>query len=222
MGATNDLGSLEDVDRDIGVLESFRWFRMTLSDRICAGSRKQSDNVLSVLRLEATHQLAEFLYVLKAQRIETVADIERLALLHNDYIAELTKNAEKTVRLGLTKERLLSCMFTVDTMPRLVQHWREKPGSIDQSNLARLLVLVMSTETCRKVLVACADAGFLLRERTPYGTVLISSTGALEAIFSETLRETRKKWTDLEGTIALRPPSVQESGRRRQRKNVDG
>jgi len=40
-----------------------------------------------------------------------------------------------------------------------------------QSNLARFLAALMSTETCRKIVVACAQAGFLLRERNPYGTI---------------------------------------------------
>jgi hypothetical protein len=76
-------------------------------------------------------------------------------------------------------------------MPRLLQNWREKPGTIDQSNLARLLVSVMSTETCRKLVVACAEAGCLRREKTPYGTIVVSSTGVLERIFGDCLREMR-------------------------------
>ena len=56
------------------------------------------------------------------------------------------------------RERALESMFTADTMPRLLQHWRESAGAIDQSNLARLLMGVMSTETCRKVVLAFADA----------------------------------------------------------------
>jgi hypothetical protein len=49
----------------------------------------------------------------------------------------------------------------------------------------------MSAETCRKVVVACADAGLLLRERTSYGTVLIVSTGVLEDTLGRCLREAR-------------------------------
>ena len=41
---------------------------------------------------------------------------------------------------------------------------------------------VMSTETCRKIVIACADAGFLRRTRTSYGTILVSSNGKLEQI----------------------------------------
>src|SRR5262245_63191048 len=96
-------------------------------------------------------------------------------------------------RLGLKEERLLSAIFTADTLPRLLQNWRERPGAFDQSNLARLLAVVMSAETCRTVVVACADVGLLLRERTSYGTMIIVSTGALEDILASWLREARQR-----------------------------
>jgi hypothetical protein len=146
---------------------------------------------MDVLRLEAAYQFSEFFYLLSARRIETEDDVRRLAELHNQYIVDLTKDPQKMARMGLKLNRLLDAMFTSDTMPRLLQNWREKPGAIDQSNLARLLVSVMSTETCRKLVVACAEAGYLRREKTPYGTIVVSSTGVLERIFGECLREMR-------------------------------
>jgi hypothetical protein len=79
------------------------------------------------------------------------------------------------------------------TLPRLLQNWRDRPGAIDQSNPARLLMSVMSTETCRKVVVACAEAGFIDRTRTPYGTMLVQSKGTLEDIFGLILRELRSR-----------------------------
>ena len=122
-------------------------------------------------------QLAEFYYLLDCQGIRSVEQIERLAELHNAYVVSVTKDEAKMRRLGLTSERLLDSMFTSDTLPRLLQNWQDDPGAVDQSNLARFLTVVMSAETCRKVVVAYADAGFLTRARTPYGTFLIKSTG---------------------------------------------
>jgi hypothetical protein len=52
---------------------------------------------------------------------------------------------------------------------------------------------VMSTETCRKVVVACAEAGFLERKRTAYGTMLVHTTGKLEDIFGGILRQLRSR-----------------------------
>jgi hypothetical protein len=178
---------------DLDVIEIFRWYRMVFADRLAAASQCRDDDVLATLRLEATYQLAEFYYVLRARGIRTEEQMRALAEVHNGYIAELTKDPAKMGRLGLKEERLLAAIFTADTFPRLVQNWRERPGALDQSNLARLLTVVMSAETCRKVVVACAEAGLLERERTSYGTVIIVSTGVLEETLGRCLREARQR-----------------------------
>jgi hypothetical protein len=180
-------------DDELALLENLRWSRKEFVDRVCKASQTSEARVLAVLRLEATHQLAEFYFLLRGRGIETEADIQRLAELHNQYVVDIMKDPAKMERLGLSRERALEAMFTADTMPRLLQHWREHTGAIDQSNLARLLMSVMSTETCRKVIVACADAHFLERKRTPYGTVLVVSNGTLEEIFGGCLRDLRRR-----------------------------
>jgi hypothetical protein len=181
------------LESDLGLLECLRWYKKEFFERVCNESSSQDDKVLAVLRLEPTYQFAEFFYLLRARSIDTDTDIQRLAELQNQYIVAVMKDKTKMVRLGLNSERLLDAMFTADTMPRLVQNWRERSGAIDQSNLARFLALVMSTETCRKVAVACAAAGFLARDKTPYGTILVSSNGALERIFGGCVSELRRR-----------------------------
>jgi hypothetical protein len=181
-----------EVTRDLAFLEGFSWHRAAFSDRICEASQDKSPKVLAGLRMESTYQLAEFLYSLKAYGVESEASIDRFVELHNNYIVDLTKDKEKMERLGLTMERALAGIFTADTKPRLLQNWKARPGAIDQSNLARFLVAVMSTETCRKVVVDCSAAGLLVRERTPYGTVLVISTGKIEDIFGSCLRDLRR------------------------------
>jgi hypothetical protein len=182
----------EGWDNELALLESLRWSRKEFVDRICAASQAGKDSVLETLRLEATYQLAEFLFLLRAQHIETASDIQRLAELHNQYIVNLMKDRPKMQRMGVSPDRALDAMFTSDTLPRLLQNWQDSKG-IDQSNLARLLMGVMSTETCRKVVVACAEAGFLERKRTAYGTMLVHTIGKLEDIFGQTLRELRSR-----------------------------
>jgi hypothetical protein len=181
---------------ELALLENLRWSRKEFVDRVCAGSKSTDAKVLGVLRLEASYQLAEFYFLLKARSIETEADVQRLAELHNQYVVDIIKDPAKMERLGISRERALESMFTADTMPRLLQHWSEKPGAIDQSNLARLLMSVMSTETCRKVVVACAESGFLERKRTPYGTVLVVSNGTLERTFGSCLRDLHTRIRD--------------------------
>ena len=178
---------------DLTMLEAFRWYRMIFTERLTAASRSRNEPILEMLRLEATYQVAEFYYGLKAHGIEGADDIERLADAHNDYIVGLTNDPAKMDRLGLKKERLLDAMFEAATRPRLIEVWRQRPGTIDQSNLGRLLTLVMSVETCRKVCVACADAGFLERRETGHGTILIVSKGVLEETLGLCLREARER-----------------------------
>lgn len=180
-----------ETDADLALLEQMRWFRMAVNERICRASRDQDEKILVLLRQEPTAQLAEFYYLLWNRGIQTVGNIEKLAELHNAYIVQLTKDPQKMQRMGLTMPRLLDSMFTADTLPRLLQNWAEGPAAIDQSNLARFLAALMSPETCRKIAVACAAAGFLERSKSPYGTFLLRSTGILEGIYQETLREAR-------------------------------
>jgi len=183
----------DEIETDLALLESLQWSKKEFFDRICQESKSQDEKVLSVLRLEPAYQFAEFYYLLRARRIETEDDIQRLADIHNKYIVDLTKDPKKMARLGLNSERLLDAMFAADTMRRLAQIWRDHPGTLDQSNLGRLLVLVMSTETCRKVAVACAKAGFLQREESPYGMMLVCSNGVLEQVFGGCIRDLRHR-----------------------------
>jgi hypothetical protein len=182
---------MAQIDADLLVLERLQRFRVDFAEQICAASKSRSLDVLSVLQLEAMHPFAEFYFLLRARGIESEADLDRLADSHNSYIVRLSKDREKVERLGLKPERLMQAIFTGDTLPRLLGTWREHPGSIDQSNLGRFLVAVMSTETARKLVVACSEAGFLDRVRTPFGTVVVRSSGIMEKVYGACLRQLR-------------------------------
>ena len=186
-------GDRSALEKDLFLLECVRLMRVEFSERVCARSKSQAETTLATLRLEATYQMAEFYYLLRALDIKTAEQIENLTNIHNDDIIKLTKDTARMARMGLSNDRLLNAIFTSDTLPRLVESLREQPGAIDQSNLARFLAESMSTETCRKVVVASQSAGFLARERTHYGTVMISSLGVLEEIFGQCVRDARKR-----------------------------
>jgi hypothetical protein len=192
MRAEKQATKAADWKDELVLLESLRWSRKEFMDRVCNSAKSEKEGVLETLRLEATYQLAEFLFLIRARHIETESDIRRLAELHNQYIVDIMKDPQKMERMGLSRERALEAMFTSDTMPRLLQNWQDSQA-IDQSNLARLLMSVMSTETCRKVVVACSEAGFVKRTRTPYGTMIVQSNGTLEDIFGSVLRDLRSR-----------------------------
>lgn len=182
----------DELALDRSLLESIRQARLSFGETVSAASGCAEPKHLVQLRSEPAYQMAEFLYSLRVYGIEAVEDLDRFVGLHNDYVVSLTRDAAKLRRLGLTEERALASMFTADTRPRLLQNWKERPGAIDQSNLARFLVAVMSTETCRKILIDFELAGFIKRERSPYGTVVVWSTGTVERIFGEMLRDLRR------------------------------
>lgn len=179
------------VEADLTLLEQLKSGRKAFVDQLCAASRRQTGDVLSVLRMELTYTIAEFFYLIRAHRIDTAEQLQRLAELHNHYISELTADKERAARFGLSTDRLLDAIFTGDTMPRLIQQWTDRPGAIDQSNLARFVVTLMSAESCRKIVVACEQAGFLQRERTRAGAAVVISSGVMEDIFARYVRGLR-------------------------------
>lgn len=91
-------------------------------------------------------------------------------------------------RVPLKPERIERAVFSPEVLSRLLQNWRDHAGAIDQSNLARFLVLEMSTETCRKTVVALSQANCLNRVPTPYGTTLVISNGWLEEVFGNSIK----------------------------------
>ena len=182
-----------EVAKDVAVVEALGWARKVFFDRLCDVSKASDSGTVETLRLEAMYDFARFYYLIWAKDFQSDEDIVRLAEAHNEYIGTLTRNKDRMSVMGLREDRLLQAIFTSDTLPRLQQTWREQPGTIDQSNLARLLVLTMSTEQTRKIVLACEAAGFLDRRKTAFGTMVVRSTGVMEQVFGGHLRDLRRR-----------------------------
>ena len=180
-----------DVAKDIAALQAYRQARLNFNARIVEASQNKASDVLTALRSDATHQLAEFYYLLSGFGIKTIAEFDQLVERHNDYVASLLDNPDKMHRMGLSRERLLSAIFDGETRPRLLKIWSDDPGALDQSTLARFLVAVMSDETARKTVVACGKAGLLNRQNSVFRIVLVKSNGMLEQTYGQCLRELR-------------------------------
>lgn len=191
MSANDIFADVAEVADDLFVQEQILHARARLIERLGAASRSRDEDVLYMLRTEVMQQFCEFFYLLKARGIEDAAEIDALAEVHNQHVDLLLRDPAKMKRLSLRKDRLLDAIFTADTRPRLIETWAQRPGALDQSNLARFLVTVMSSETCRKLVVASAEAGFLERLRSPYGPTQLRSTGVMEEIYGGTLRDLR-------------------------------
>jgi hypothetical protein len=180
-----------EAEKDLAALEYMRRARMHFEERICEASAAQDDEILEGLRLESMFEFAEFYFAIKVMGFTEPDDITLLARAHNQRIIDLEKNPAELRRRRLTKERVLKGMFTADTLPRLESCWREAPGSLDQSNLGRFLAPQMSPETTRKLVIACKDAGFLSRRETVFGAMVVVSTGVMEDVFGQCMREMR-------------------------------
>lgn len=189
-----------DLAKDLCLLEALREGKKDFYDTIIERSATDDYDVVTILRQEPTYQLAEFLFALSAYGIASAEAIKSLTELHNRYLTDLTGDREKQRRIGLNEDRIKRALFTEERLSKLLENWRREPPAIDQSDLARLLVGVMSTETCRRVVVACERAGFVEREQSPYSAILIYSNGLLEEIFGRCLRQTRRAISDSEIT----------------------
>jgi hypothetical protein len=182
---------VSELDADLRFLETLRVMRAQFVSQVVDDAATDDSVILQTLRQESLYQLAEFFFAIHAYGVDSAEKIDALASLHNDHLLAVRSEPDRMRRLGLRRDRLEEALFTGDNLRKLVANFSGTPPAIDQSDLARFLVTVMSTETCRKLAVACERAGYLVRVRSPFGAVLVQTTGRLEAIFGRVLREAR-------------------------------
>ncbi|HEY3719161.1 MAG TPA: hypothetical protein VGL41_03370 [Roseiarcus sp.] len=191
MDFVDDEDERREIEKDFAALDIMSKARFNFERLICAASQSQDEAVLESLRLEKMFEFAQFFFTIDALGLKGPNDASLLADLHNDQLEKLLKDKIALRRRGLTADRVLKAIFTSDTKPRLEQIWRENPGALDQSNLARFLVAQMSSETTRKLVEASAAAGFVNRNQHVFGATVVSSTGVMEKALIQSMREMR-------------------------------
>ena len=206
--------------RDIRVCEAVHEARSAFQEALVAGAAIQERHFVRQLRQEPVYQMAEFFYLLRAFRLDSEEKIRRYAELHNRHLEALRADPVKMHRLGLSPTRVQRGMFSPDSIPKLVENYRSAAGAIDQSDLSRLLIEVMSPETCRKTTVTLTEAGYLERRRSPYQSVLVRSTGAMERLFARSLRHVRHALGDDAGGRNGTGGKRRRSGRRAAARSV--
>ncbi len=184
-----------ETEEDVRFLEGLREARKDFFDELVHRSANQDEHFLAGLRQEPAYQISEFFYLLKAFGVDDEDKIKSFATLHNQHMEGLLEDRAKMRRLGLSPDRVRKAMLSADNLEKVVENYRRGGSSFDQSDLSRLVVLLMSQETFRKIVVALARAGFLEREKTPYQSVLVRSTGVLEDIYGRHLRALRRAVT---------------------------
>lgn len=181
-----------ELAADLRFMETLRSMKARFHADVLATADTDDYAALQSLRQESLFQLAEFLYAVRGYRLDEAEKLERLASLHNDHLLSIRDDGERMRRFGLSIDRIEGALFTGDVLGKLTANFVQSGGALDQSDLARFLVTVMSSETCRKLVVACEKAAFLIRTRSPYGAVLVRSNGKLEDIYGTTLRQARR------------------------------
>jgi hypothetical protein len=178
-----DYGRLVDLHEAVRTAKAA--FFAALADRSASRDLK----VLTGLRQDSVYGMSEFFFLFRSMGIDTPQRIARYVDVHNAYIQELKSDRQKLTQLGLMPQRLTRAEFNDENKRKLTANFSSTPPTFDQSDLARLLAIMMSAETCRNTVITLAEAGFLDRQQSPYKAMLIRSTGTLEALFADHLAQ---------------------------------
>ncbi len=188
-----DDGRQEDIEADIAVFENVSLARARFFDDIVANRNKNSRIGARELRQDTVYQLAEFYYLLEVFDIDGADGLTRLGMAHNKKIEELCESEDLHDKLGIQPQRLHDAMFDSDEkFARLQANCGANGVRLSQSDLARFVIEYMSPETCRNVVKVLAESGYLHLSNSPFGAVLVSSSGKLEEYYGEHIRSLRR------------------------------
>jgi len=181
-----------ELDQDIRLYECIAAARANFYDQIVERSNPEAKADPRELRGDTVYQIAEFFYFLHIFGIRTPQKLRALAEIHTDKISKLMKNPEEQKKLGVYAQRLGDALFdSEEKLERLIIHSADGLIRLSQSDLSRLLVEYMSPETCRQAVKVLGEAGYLRLTKSPFGAILVSSSGDLEEIFAEHVRNLR-------------------------------
>lgn len=192
MAQVEQVDASGEIAADLAFVDTLRRMRVQFQSETVTASASAEPEVVLALRQETFFQFAEFFYAIRAHGIDSADKLERLAHLHNDHLVGISQDRDRMRRYGLTPERLESAVFTGENLRKLLANFAAPSPCIDQSDLARLLVTVMSSETCRKLVLTAERAGFVERLRSASGAALVVSRGTMERIYGKIIREARR------------------------------
>lgn len=179
------------TDDDLALLEAMREAKVWFRDELCRRRAPVRGLDVHRLRRDPPYQIAEALYVLRALGPIDAEAMKQIGRAHNAALGPPPSAVDPgdDGEGGETPEtgRNAWAHFTDDRIEKLALNWVTH-GGIDQSDLGRLMVKYMSLETCRQTVTLLERAGFLKRFKSPYGAMLIQSTGELENLFARHLR----------------------------------
>lgn len=176
--------AMNDLKKNWTALDIIRRTKAGLLQRFCRESLNKDASVLNQLASPYMYAFAEFFYAIHALGLTGADDIMVLLDLHNSRVDELVKKQ-------IAPQRLSAAIFPETDLLHLEEIWRETPGGFEQSTLARFLAPYMSEDNVYMLVLACEAAGFLIRTATVCNSVVVSSTGLMEEVMTEYLRDMR-------------------------------
>jgi len=182
-----------ELEADIRLFEEMfaakaRFFDQIVVNRVSEGSLEIRD-----LRQENVYEIAEFFYLLKVFGIDSPAKLRKFAESHTRNIEELLGDKAQMAKLGVLPQRLRGARFeTVEKLDRLVANCGNGAIHLSQSDLARFLVEYMSFESCRTSVKILSRVGYFKLSKSPFGAILVTSTGMLEDIYGAYIRSFRQ------------------------------
>ena len=210
MTAGLDKGNKSDLDADITLFEEISSARMRFYDDIVDKRPAESTVEIRELRQETVFVIAEFFWLLRVFEIDTPEKLRAFGKSHNHNVLKLVDNKEDQIRLGVHAPRLREALFdSEEKLDRLEANCGNGAAQFSQSDLARFLVEYMSFERCRSTVKILTDAGFLKASKSPFGAILICSSGQLEDAFADHIRSFRRALDDKLGSTASVSPNLE-------------
>jgi hypothetical protein len=173
-----------DLKKNWMTLNAMERAKAHFVDRICQESLCSDPRVLEILAGETMQQFAQFYYAIHVMNLTAPNDILVLLDFHNERVASLAHSR-------LPPQRLAGAIFADADLVQLEDIWRDKPGALQQSALARFLAPQMAADAAHKVVAACDAAGLVTRIATVRHSVVVESTGVMEAATTQCLRDMR-------------------------------
>lgn len=193
MSAGLDQDTNLELDADITLFEEISSARMRFYDQIVNCRPPASTVEIRELRQETVFVIAEFFWLLRVFEINTPEKLRAFGETHNHNIHELLDNDEDQVRLGVHAPRLRESLFnSEEKLARLEANCSNGTVQFSQTDFGRFLVEYMSFERCRSTVKTLSDAGFLKASKSPFGAILISSSGQLEDAYADHIRSFRR------------------------------
>lgn len=185
----------DDEAADLRLHAAYRQSQKLFFDLLAEASATKELHILQALRQQPVYFIAEFFYLLRAFGIATREQLRDYVELHNQQMNDLLADKNRLRLFGFTPSRLNKAMLDRSTANKLVVNYLNFDRGFDQADLGRLLVELMSPETCRKAVTKLEQAGLLERSEGVYNAIIVRSTGRLEDIFSSHLRAFRHSFS---------------------------